>query len=67
MGVIVSPVYIRQATQTKYKEVIMKDYQKPLPKSALGLRNWGKYEKPMPFNIYVNKLDVTSKKGGNNK
>lgn len=35
----------------------MKDYQKPLPKSALGLRNWGKYEKPMPFNIYVNVLN----------
>lgn len=67
MRVVVSPVYIRQATQTKYKGAIMQDYQKPIPNSALGLRNWGKYEKPMPFNIYVNKLDVISKKGGNNK
>ena len=58
MRVVVSPVYIRQATQTKYMEVSMsKDYPKPIPNSALGLRNWGKYDKPMPFNIYVNVLN----------
>lgn len=44
-----------------------KIYQKPVPDSILGIRNWGKYAKPFTFNIIVQSMDeVKNYKGERN-